>query len=198
MYYILYFFLDKLALHVLGAICTHHQEHNCSVQPLVLYLWKTEVLVSSGVGVLFYFLCMNVLWIESASRLFHCTDCLSVFLKAPYNKPQRAQRRSWCIALHILDLGPLYPRERPGTHCTGGWVGPRAGLYMCEKSRPHQDFFCRILCLIVLVLDLQLSFVSFVSCRTACCGFFQQEKSDGFGRERTRDLGDSIPGPFSP
>jgi hypothetical protein len=23
----------------------------------------------------------------------------------------------------------LYPRERtPGTHCTGGWVGPRAGL----------------------------------------------------------------------
>jgi hypothetical protein len=20
----------------------------------------------------------------------------------------------------------LYPRERPGTHCTGGWVGPRA------------------------------------------------------------------------
>ena len=22
----------------------------------------------------------------------------------------------------------IYPRERPGTHCTGGWVGPRAGL----------------------------------------------------------------------
>ena len=22
----------------------------------------------------------------------------------------------------------LYRRERPGTHCTGGWVGPRAGL----------------------------------------------------------------------
>jgi len=21
----------------------------------------------------------------------------------------------------------LYPRERHGTHCTGGWVGPRAG-----------------------------------------------------------------------
>ena len=21
----------------------------------------------------------------------------------------------------------LYPRERPGTHCIGGWVGPRAG-----------------------------------------------------------------------
>jgi len=22
---------------------------------------------------------------------------------------------------------PLYPRERPGTHFTGGWVGPRVG-----------------------------------------------------------------------
>jgi len=22
----------------------------------------------------------------------------------------------------------LYLRERPGTHCTGGWVSPRAGL----------------------------------------------------------------------
>jgi len=22
----------------------------------------------------------------------------------------------------------LYPRERPGSHCTGGWAGPRAGL----------------------------------------------------------------------
>ena len=33
----------------------------------------------------------------------------------------------------------FYPRERPGTHCTGGYVGPRAGLDRCEKSRPHQD-----------------------------------------------------------
>ena len=28
---------------------------------------------------------------------------------------------------------PLYPRERSGTHCKGGWVGPRAGLEGCEK-----------------------------------------------------------------
>jgi hypothetical protein len=33
----------------------------------------------------------------------------------------------------------LYPRERPGTHCTGGWVGPRVGLNRCRKSRPHLD-----------------------------------------------------------
>jgi hypothetical protein len=34
---------------------------------------------------------------------------------------------------------PLYPQERPGTHCIGGWVGPRAGLDGCRKSRPHRD-----------------------------------------------------------
>ena len=34
----------------------------------------------------------------------------------------------------------LYPRERPGTHCTGGWVGPRAGLDSCGKSRPPLGF----------------------------------------------------------
>jgi len=28
-----------------------------------------------------------------------------------------------------------YPRERPGTHCTGGWVGLRAGLDWYVKSR---------------------------------------------------------------
>ena len=33
----------------------------------------------------------------------------------------------------------LPPGERPGTHRTGGWVGPRAGLDRCAKSRPHRD-----------------------------------------------------------
>ena len=30
----------------------------------------------------------------------------------------------------------LYPWEKPGIHCTGGWVGPKAGLDMCGKSPP--------------------------------------------------------------
>ena len=34
---------------------------------------------------------------------------------------------------------PLYPRERLGTHCIGGGVGPRAGLDGCGKPRPHRD-----------------------------------------------------------
>ena len=34
----------------------------------------------------------------------------------------------------------IYPRERAGTHCTGGWVGPSAGLNRCGKSRPPPEF----------------------------------------------------------
>ena len=30
----------------------------------------------------------------------------------------------------------LPPQETPGTRCTGGWVGPRAGLDRCEKYHP--------------------------------------------------------------
>ena len=30
----------------------------------------------------------------------------------------------------------FYPRERPGTHCTGDCVGLRVGLDWCGKSRP--------------------------------------------------------------
>jgi len=36
------------------------------------------------------------------------------------------------------DPTTLYPRERPGTHFTGGWVGPRAGLDRCGNTRPHR------------------------------------------------------------
>jgi len=32
------------------------------------------------------------------------------------------------------------PRERPGTRCTGGWVGPRAGLDGCGKNLPPPGF----------------------------------------------------------
>ena len=34
----------------------------------------------------------------------------------------------------------LYPRERTGIHRIGGWVGPRAGLDGCGKSRPPPGF----------------------------------------------------------
>jgi len=64
-------------------------------------------------------------------------------------RAQKGGRRG--IALLFLNLDarwgwvvnamprPLYPRKRPGNHCTGGWVGPRAGLYGCGKSRHRRD-----------------------------------------------------------
>jgi len=33
----------------------------------------------------------------------------------------------------------LPPRERPVTHYTRSWVGPRTGLDECGKSCPHQN-----------------------------------------------------------
>jgi len=37
------------------------------------------------------------------------------------------------------DLAALPPGKRPSTHCIGGWVGPRAGLDGCGKSRPSRN-----------------------------------------------------------
>jgi hypothetical protein len=38
------------------------------------------------------------------------------------------------------DPAALPPGKRPDTHFIGGWVGPRAGLDGCEKSRPPPGF----------------------------------------------------------
>jgi len=35
----------------------------------------------------------------------------------------------------------LYPRERPGTHCIGGWVSHRADLDGCENLAPPPPGF---------------------------------------------------------
>jgi hypothetical protein len=75
--------------------------------------------------------------------------------KSPYNRPRRAQMGSRGIALLILDLGarrwwvvsttlrPLYPRERPDTHCTGGWVGPQGLSGRVRKISPPPEFDSR-------------------------------------------------------
>jgi hypothetical protein len=39
---------------------------------------------------------------------------------------------------HVLTA--LHPGNRPGTHYIVGWVGPRAGLDGCGKSRPPPGF----------------------------------------------------------
>ena len=45
-------------------------------------------------------------------------------------------RRWWVVNATVR---PLYPRERPATHCIGGCVRPRAGLDRCAKSRRYRD-----------------------------------------------------------
>jgi len=70
-------------------------------------------------------------------------------LKWSRYRPGVAQKLGRGVALLFHDLGTrkgvsgqqhtpvaLYPRERPGTHFTGGWVGPRAGLDWQKISSP--------------------------------------------------------------
>jgi hypothetical protein len=76
--------------------------------------------------------------------------CL-ITVKVPLTDPKAQGGGGRGIAPLFLDLGarrvwvvsitprPLYPRKIPGTHSTEGWVGPRAGLDVCEKSHPHRD-----------------------------------------------------------
>jgi hypothetical protein len=36
-----------------------------------------------------------------------------------------------------------FPRDRPSTHCTRGWVGIRVGLDGCGEYRPNRDLISR-------------------------------------------------------
>jgi hypothetical protein len=38
---------------------------------------------------------------------------------------------------------PALPSGKTCTHCTGGWVGPRADLEECMKLRHHRDLIPR-------------------------------------------------------
>jgi len=70
-------------------------------------------------------------------------------VKLTLQKATKAQRGSRGIAVSLTSVldgvgGQRHapadlPPGKPGTHCIGGWVGPRAGLDGCGKSRPHRD-----------------------------------------------------------
>ena len=45
----------------------------------------------------------------------------------------RGNRKGWGVK--ATPRPHFTPREDSGTHCTGGWVGTRAGLDSCGKSR---------------------------------------------------------------
>ena len=46
-------------------------------------------------------------------------------------------RRGWGVS---VTPRPLFTPGKTRHHCTGGWVGPRAGLDRCGKSRPPPGF----------------------------------------------------------
>ena len=70
-------------------------------------------------------------------------------VKFTLEQTTNTQMGSTCIALLFFHLGaswgwvvnatsrPLHPRERLGSHCIGGWVGPRTVLDGCGKSLLH-------------------------------------------------------------
>jgi hypothetical protein len=81
-----------------------------------------------------------------------CVYVCKVKVKFALEQVMKAQRRRRYIALLFFNLGDktgvgvqrhataaLPPPKRPGTHCIGGWVGPRAGLGRCGKSGLHLD-----------------------------------------------------------
>jgi len=75
---------------------------------------------------------------------------VKVKVKFTLEQATKAQRGSRGIAL-LFNLSTRWgvwsmqlpshftPGKRPGTHCIGGWVGPRASLEGCGKSCPHRD-----------------------------------------------------------
>ena len=82
-------------------------------------------------------------------RMYHLLGKCKLKLKWSRYRPGVAQRVGRGIALFFHDRGtrkgvsgqqhapaPLYPRERPGTHFTGGWVDPRSGLDGQKTSSP--------------------------------------------------------------
>ena len=92
---------------------------------------------------------VRVCAIRPVTRTCHNVTCKKgkrKFLpRTGHEGPEGEHRYNYTLSLtSALDGGwvvnatprPLYPRERRGTPCTGGWVGPRAGLDGCRKSRP--------------------------------------------------------------
>jgi len=78
---------------------------------------------------------------------------VKVKVKFTLEQATKAQRESKCTYSSSLSLtsaldevgcrphasAALPVGKRPGTHCTGGWVGPRDGLNGCGISRLHRD-----------------------------------------------------------
>ena len=81
---------------------------------------------------------------KSTVKLYPCTGT-----EALYGRTTHRGSRGIALPFHDHDTRrgrgdsitpwPLFaPRKDAGALCTGDWVGPRAGLDRCAKSRPHR------------------------------------------------------------
>lgn len=52
------------------------------------------------------------------------------------NNPYLGARTRWMV--NVTPPAALPPENRPGTRCTGGWVGLGTGLNGPERSHPHR------------------------------------------------------------
>jgi len=76
----------------------------------------------------------NTAW-NKGRKCFHCLGAPNDLIR-PWLYLYTTSGRSWPV------IGWPLPLQRPDTYFTGGWVGPRAGLNGCRKSRspsPHRD-----------------------------------------------------------
>jgi hypothetical protein len=68
-----------------------------------------------------------------------CTGCMAHRERRGIALPflDQSTRRGWGVSIMLRLL--FTPRKDP-THCTRGWVGPRADVDRCGKSRPPTGF----------------------------------------------------------
>jgi hypothetical protein len=77
---------------------------------------------------------------SSKSKVHPCTGTEVLYRPySPWGEERYSSNLSWATALEGVEWSASGPRPlfTPGKdHCTGGWLGPKAGLDRCEKSRP--------------------------------------------------------------
>jgi hypothetical protein len=91
---------------------------------------------------------------NSITYLPICTShprILKVKLKVKIQPRTGHEAQRWSRGIDLDEVGRhrqspaiLHAGKRSGTHCTGGWVGPRACLDVCGKPRPNRDFIPRL------------------------------------------------------
>ena len=127
------FFANAFNLHVKGDNPTHHQEYMCCIWPQVSrHAQLTNLFVVKQ-----SYLC-GLCGVVGSHCLVSCLEGTVICY-------QIMRQKKWGFNFY-RDRKGLNPnanqsinQSRPGTHCIGDWLGPRAGPDGCRKSRPRRD-----------------------------------------------------------